>query len=253
MIRIILDGCLGTMGHVITDTFAKSDQVKIVAGVDIRGDQNGSMPYPVYTDWKDVREEADCAVDFAAAPAVDGTVEACAGRKLPLVLGTTGLSEKQLEKVRKLSQTVPLVQSYNFSLGINTMAKIIREITPVLAGAGFDIEIVEKHHNQKADAPSGTAIMLADAANEAENGRYHFVTGRSEVRRKRDPDEIGISSVRGGTIVGAHDVIFAGEDEVLELNHQAFSKAIFARGALAAVLFLRGKKPGYYSMADVIG
>ena len=133
------------------------------------------------------------------------------------------------------------------------MVKIIREITPVLARAGFDIEIVERHHNQKADAPSGTALMLADAANQAENGRYHYVYGRSDVRQKRDPDEIGISSVRGGTYVGVHDVIFAGDDEVLELNHQAFSKAIFAKGALTAVLFLQGKKPGYYTMADVIG
>lgn len=253
MVRIILNGCLGTMGHVITETFAKSAEVKIVAGVDIRADAGAAMPYPAYAAWSEVKEEADCAVDFAVAAATDTTIAACAERRLPLVLGTTGLSDAQLEKVRRLSEQVPLVQSYNYSLGVNTMVKIIREITPVLARAGFDIEIVERHHNQKADAPSGTALMLADAANQAENGRYHYVYGRSDVRQKRDPDEIGISSVRGGTYVGVHDVIFAGDDEVLELNHQAFSKAIFAKGALTAVLFLQGKKPGYYTMADVIG
>ena len=161
---------------------------------------------------------------------------------LALVLATTGLSDEQLAHVQEAGKTIPIVQSYNMSLGINTLAKIVELITPVLADAGFDIEIVERHHRRKLDAPSGTAIMLGNAANKSLNGEYHFVFDRSERREKRDPKEIGFSAVRGGTIVGVHDVIYAGEDEVIELNHQAFSRGVFAKGAVQAAKISAGKR-----------
>ena len=170
-----------------------------------------------------------------------------------LVLATTGLSDEQLAHVQEAGKTIPIVQSYNMSLGINTLAKIVELITPVLADAGFDIEIVERHHRRKLDAPSGTAIMLGNAANKSLNGEYHFVFDRSERREKRDPKEIGIASVRGGSIVGDHDVIFAGEDEVITFSHRAYSKAVFGKGAVQAAKFLCGKQPGLYDMSDVIG
>lgn len=251
MIRVIIHGCNGAMGRMLAQVIANEPEVEIAAGVDVQ--ENPSLPFPVYTSWDACRTEADAVIDFTVAAAVDGVLEACRDRKIPLVLASTGLTEEQFAHVRQVSREIPLVQSYNMSLGINTLAKVLEQITPLLAEAGFDIEIVERHHRRKVDAPSGTALLLADAANQSVDGRYHYVYDRSDVRQKRDPDEIGISSVRGGTIVGVHDVIFAGEDEVIELNHQAFSRAVFAKGAVAAAKFLQKKEPGYYTMRDVIG
>ena len=197
--------------------------------------------------------EADCLIDFSAAPAVERMLDYCVARKLPCVLCTTGLSEEQLAKVKKASEQVAILKSANMSLGINLLLKMLKEATVVLAVADFDIEIVEKHHNQKVDAPSGTALALADSINEELNREYDYVYDRSSRREKRPKKEIGISAVRGGTIVGDHDVIFAGADEVITFSHRAYSKAVFGKGAVQAAKFLAGKSAGMYDMSDVIG
>ena len=177
----------------------------------------------------------------------------CAGTKTPVVLCTTGLSKEQLVKVEETAKKTAVLKSANMSVGINLLIKLLKEAVPALAAAGFDIEIVEKHHNQKLDAPSGTAIALADAVNEAADGGYTYVYDRSQVRQKRGEKELGISAVRGGTIVGDHDVIFAGTDEVVTLEHRAYSRAVFGKGAVQAAKFLAGKPAGLYDMRDVIG
>ncbi|MBQ8639577.1 MAG: 4-hydroxy-tetrahydrodipicolinate reductase [Lachnospiraceae bacterium] len=251
MLRVILNGCNGAMGRVLDQVIAQEADVTVVAGVDLKPDD--SLSYPVFTSLADCNVEADAVIDFTVAAATDAVLEACREKKIPLVLATTGLSKEQLDHVSEAAKEIPLVQSFNMSLGINTLAKVLEQISPLLAEAGFDIEIVERHHRKKVDAPSGTALLLANAANRALDEKCHYVYDRSSVRQKRDPYEIGISAVRGGTIVGVHDVIFAGEDEVIELNHQAFSKAVFAKGAITAAKFLQQKEPGYYTMRDVIG
>ena len=191
-------------------------------------------------------------VDFASPKAVDGLLAYSCKKQVPVVLCTTGLSKEQLAAVEKASQMTAILRSANMSLGVNLLLKLGSDAARVLAGSGFDMEIVEKHHNQKVDAPSGTALALADSMNQAMDGQYAYTCDRSTRREKRNPKEIGISSVRGGSIVGEHDVIFAGRDEVLTLSHTAYSKAIFAKGALEAAKFLAGKKPGMYSMTDVV-
>ena len=191
-------------------------------------------------------------IDFASSKATDALLEQCIAKKLPCVLCTTGLSEEQLKRVEEVSKQVAILKSANMSLGINLLLKLLKDATAVLAPAGFDIEIVEKHHNQKVDAPSGTAIALADSINEELNNEYQYVYDRSQIREKRSKKEIGFSAVRGGTIVGDHDVIFAGSDEVITFNHTAYSKAIFAKGAIQAAKYMAGKPAGYYSMSDVI-
>ena len=196
---------------------------------------------------------ADCLIDFSAAPAVDKMLDYCVSRKLPCVLCTTGLSEEQLQKVKTSSEEVAILKSANMSLGINLLLKMLKEATAVLAAADFDIEIVEKHHNLKVDAPSGTALALADSINEELDQEYVYTYDRSTRREKRPKKEIGISAVRGGTIVGDHDVIFAGADEVITFSHRAYSKAVFGKGAVQAAKFLAGKPAGMYDMADVIG
>ena len=251
MVRIILNGCNGAMGKMLANIIAQDEQAQVVAGIDIT--QAADTPFPVFESIKACDVEADALIDFTVSKITDMVLDQCAQKGLALVLATTGLSDEQLAHVQEAGKTIPIVQSYNMSLGINTLAKIVELITPVLADAGFDIEIVERHHRRKLDAPSGTAIMLGNAANKSLNGEYHFVFDRSERREKRDPKEIGFSAVRGRTIVGVHDVIYAGEDEVIELNHQAFSRGVFAKGAVQAAKFLQGKEPGVYTMREVIG
>ena len=171
---------------------------------------------------------------------------------MPVVVCTTGLSKEQLERVEQLSKSVAVLKSANMSLGINTLFKLVQDAAKVLANAGFDIEIVEKHHNQKLDAPSGTALALADSINEAMDNQYEYIYDRSQKREKRDKKELGLSAVRGGTIVGEHEIIFAGIDEVIEFKHTAYSKAVFAKGSVSAAKFLAGKTAGMYDMRDVI-
>ena len=251
MVRVIMHGCNGRMGQVITEMIAKEAEMEIVAGVDLSDHIQNS--YPVFKSMKDCDVEADVVIDFANAKAVDGLLDVCVERNLPCVLCTTGLSEEQLAHVKGASGKVAILRSANMSMGINLLMKLLKDAANVFAPAGYDIEIVEKHHNQKVDAPSGTAIALADSINEARGGEYEYVYDRSQVRKKRDKKELGISAVRGGTIVGEHEVIFAGIDEVIEFKHTAYSKSVFAKGAVEAAKFLAGKPAGMYDMADVIG
>ncbi len=250
MVRMIMHGCCGAMGRTITELVKEQEDVVIVAGVDLCGGEEKG--YPVYKTLEEVQEEADVVVDFAAAAAVDCLLEYCGAKKLPVVLCTTGLSKEQLEKVSKAAKDTAVLRSANMSLGVNLLLALVQEAARTLAAAGFDMEIVEKHHNQKKDAPSGTALALADSINEAMGSCYHYAYDRSQRHEKRDGKEIGISAVRGGSIVGEHDVIFAGKDEVVTLSHTAYSKAIFGKGAIEAARFLAGKGPGLYAMADVI-
>lgn len=197
--------------------------------------------------------DADVIVDFSVAQAVDGVLAYALKRKMPLVLCTTGLSDKQLEDVKAASSQIPVLRSANMSLGVNTVFKLAAAAAKILGEAGYDIEIVEKHHNKKMDAPSGTALAIADAINEAMDHRYTYKLDRSAERAKREANEIGIQAVRGGTIVGEHEVFYCGQDEVIEIKHTAYSKAIFGKGAIQAARFLKDQKPGMYQMSDVIG
>lgn len=251
MVRMIMHGCNGAMGRTITELVSKQEDIEIVAGID--KNDSVSQAYPVYGSLEDCREEADVIVDFASAAAMDHLLDYCAGKEMPVVLCTTGLSEAQIEKVKETAKKTAVLRSANMSLGINLLLKLVKEAAKTLAAADFDIEIVEKHHNQKLDAPSGTALALADSINEAMDSRYRYEYDRSGRHEKRDKKEIGISAVRGGSIVGEHDVIFAGKDEVVTFSHTAYSKTIFAKGAIEAAKFLAGKTPGLYNMADVIG
>ena len=251
MVKIIMHGCNGHMGHVISGIVEKDPDAEIVAGIDI-ADQ-GKNSYPVFTDIDACQVEADAIIDFSSAKATDKLLEYSAARQIPVVLCSTGLSQEQLAKVEETSRKVAVLKSANMSLGINTLLKLVQDAARVLAAAGFDMEIVEKHHRLKLDAPSGTALALADSINEAMDNQYHYVYDRSQKREKRDDKEIGISAVRGGTIVGEHEIIFAGQDEVIEFKHTAYSKAIFGKGAVEAAKFLAGKPTGRYDMSDVIG
>ena len=250
MTRIIMHGCNGRMGQFITRLAEKEADMEIVAGVDVSNHIQNE--YPVFSSIADCDVEADVVIDFASAKAVDALLDYCVAKKLPCVLCTTGLSGEQLKKVKEASRETAVLKSANMSMGINLLLKLLREAAPVLAAAGFDIEIVEKHHNQKLDAPSGTAVALADAVNGALDNAYEYVYDRSTRREVRPQKEIGISAVRGGTIVGDHDVIFAGTDEVITFSHRAYSREVFAKGALLAAKFLAGKPAGYYDMSDVI-
>ena len=251
MVKIIMHGCNGHMGQVISGIVEKDPDAEIVAGIDI-ADQ-GKNSYPVFTDIDACQVEADAIIDFSSAKATDKLLEYSAARQIPVVLCSTGLSQEQLAKVEETSRKVAVLKSANMSLGTNTLLKLVQDAAKVLAAAGFDMEIVEKHHRLKLDAPSGTALALADSINEAMDNQYHYVYDRSQRREQRPKKEIGISAVRGGTIVGEHEIIFAGQDEVIELKHTAYSRAIFGKGAVSAALYLAGKEAGMYDMSDVIG
>lgn len=250
MLKIIMHGCNGKMGQTISNLIAADEEIEIAAGIDAVDE--GKNPYPVFAKLADCNVAADAVIDFSAAPAVDGLLDYCVERKIPCVLCTTGLSKEQLDRVEQASKEVAILRSANMSLGINMLLQLLKDAAAVLAPAGFDIEIVEKHHNQKVDAPSGTALALADSINEELEKSYRYVYDRSGVRQKRTQKEIGISAVRGGTIVGDHDVIFAGADEVITFSHRAYSKAVFGKGAVQAAKFLAGKPAGMYDMKDVI-
>lgn len=251
MTKIIMHGCNGRMGQTITKLVEEDEGVEIVAGIDSYDGIKNS--YPVFTNIDDCNIEADVIIDFSNASAIDKLIEYCKSKKLPVVLCSTGLSEEQILNVHNASNEIAVLKSGNMSLGINTAMKMLKSISKLLSDAGYDIEIVEKHHNQKLDAPSGTALMLADTINEQLNSEFNYVYDRSTTRNKRDKKEIGISAVRGGTIVGDHTVIFAGPDEVIEITHRAYSRGVFGKGAIEAAKFLSGKTTGFYDMSDVIG
>ena len=245
-----MNGCNGKMGQCITQICAQDPDIEIVAGIDMYDGIKNT--YPVFASLAECTVDADVIIDFSNAKAVDALVDYCVEKKIPVVLCTTGLSEEQLQKVEQAYEKVAILKSANMSLGINTLMELLKMAATVFAPAGFDMEIVEKHHNQKLDAPSGTALALADSMNDALEDAYTYKYDRSQERKKRDKYEIGISAVRGGNIVGEHEVIFAGQDEVIEFKHTAYSKAVFAKGAVEAAKFLNGKGAGHYDMADVI-
>lgn len=251
MVKAIMHGCNGKMGQVITRLAAEDPEIEIVAGIDPH--EVGHNGYPVYGSIFECGIEADVIIDFAASCAVDQLLDYSVKKSIPVVLCTTGLSKAQLDKVEEAAGHVAVLKSANMSLGINTLFKVLQNVAPILSAAGFDIEIVEKHHRLKVDAPSGTALALADSINEAMDNKFEYKFDRSQVREKRTDNEIGISAVRGGTIVGEHEVIFAGEDEVIEFKHTAYSKAVFAKGAIEAAKYLAGKPAGRYTMKEVIG
>ncbi|MDO4318794.1 MAG: 4-hydroxy-tetrahydrodipicolinate reductase [Lachnospiraceae bacterium] len=250
MIRIILRGCNGHMGRVITDIAANDPEAEIVAGIDLTG-QQGTV-YPVYRDLASVNEEADVLIDFSSPKELTELLADAKARKLPLVLCSTGYTPEQLEEIGEAAKEQTLFRSANMSLGVSVVTRLIQSAAAVLMKEGFDAEIVERHHRRKLDAPSGTALALAEALQEVLDEEYACVFDRSGRREQRPVREIGISAVRGGTIVGEHEIIFAGRDEVIEIKHTAYSREIFAKGAVVAAKFLAGKEPGLYSMKDVI-
>ena len=252
MIKAIMHGCNGHMGRVITDIIKNTEGIELVAGVD----KYTKVPndYPVFESIGACDVEADVIIDFSNAAAADELLDYCVEKQVPVVLCTTGLSEEQLEKVEESAKKVAVLKSANMSLGINLLMKILKDATKVLSPAGYDIEIVEKHHNQKLDAPSGTALILADAASSAFSEGRQYVYDRHAVRKPRSKDEIGIHSIRGGTICGDHDVIFAGYNEVITLSHSVSSREVFASGALRAAQYMASVHENrLYTMADVLG
>ncbi len=251
MTKVMMHGCNGKMGQMITGLCAEDDGIEIVAGIDAYTEKENT--YPVFKDIFDCDVNVDVVIDFSNAAAVDRLLDYCVEKQIPCVLCSTGLSPEQLEKVKEASKKVAILKSANMSLGINMLLKLLKEAVATLYPAGFDVEIVEKHHNLKVDAPSGTAIALADSMNEEMDGAFEYVYDRSQVRKQREKKELGISAVRGGTIVGDHDVIFAGSDEVITFSHRAYSKAVFGKGAIQAAKYLAGKPAGLYDMSDVIG
>ena len=250
MIKILMHGCNGKMGRMITEIAKQDQDVEIVAGVDKY--TAVANEYPVFETISECDVDADAVIDFSNAGAVDELLDYCVEKKLPVVLCTTGLSEEQLARVKEVSEKIAVLKSANMSMGINLLLKLLKDAAKVLAPAGYDMELVEKHHNQKLDAPSGTALALADSMNEALGNEYEYVYDRSQVRKKRDVKEIGISAVRAGTIVGEHEVIFAGQDEVITLSHSAASKTVFAVGAVNAAVYLCGKPAGMYDMKQLV-
>lgn len=249
MINIVLSGCNGKMGRVITRLAAEDEECRIVAGFDI----NDYLPntYPVYINPADCKEEADVLIDFSHPSALEGVLAYCKKNSLPAVICTTGLLAEQRAELERTAEEIPVFFSANMSLGINLLIALAKKAAKLLE-SGFDIEIVERHHNQKIDAPSGTALAIADGISEVLSENSEYVYDRHNVRRKRRKNEIGIHAVRGGTIVGDHEIIFAGNDEVIELKHSAASKEVFAVGAVKAAKFMADKPAGMYSMNDLV-
>ena len=248
MIKAILVGCCGKMGGNITNCANNDGQIKIVAGVD---KINTGKDYPVFSDFKDINVDADVIIDFSHISLLDGILNYAKQKNMPVVLATTGYSAEHIEKIKEFSKFIPIFFTFNMSIGVNLLCSLAQKASKILGG-DFDIEIIEKHHNQKIDAPSGTAIMLANAINKEFDDSLNYEYDRHSKRNKRPKNEIGIHSVRGGTIVGEHDVIFAGRDEVITLSHQALSKEVFAVGALRAAKFLINKPSGLYDMNNIM-
>lgn len=248
MTNIILNGCNGKMGFAVTNCVNSREDCEISVGVDLNTAQNSS--YPVVSNINDATN-GDVIIDFSHPSCLTTVLEYAVNNKIPAVIATTGLSDADVENIKAAAKKVPIFFTFNMSLGVNLLVELAKVAQKVLSN-GFDIEIVEKHHNQKIDAPSGTAIMLANALNEAADGKYTYEYDRHAKREKRNANEIGIHSIRGGTIVGDHDIIFAGTDEVVTLSHSAYSKNVFAVGAVNAAIFIKDKEPGLYNMSDLV-
>lgn len=249
MTDIAITGACGRMGRVISELVKERNGCRICGGIDIKGEQYGD--FPIVQKVFELPEKPDVIIDFSHPSALDDLLSYCKMKNVPLVIATTGYSEEETEKIKLAAQQIPVFFTFNMSLGINLLANLAKKAAEVL-GTQFDVEIVEKHHNQKKDAPSGTALMLAEAINEVYKGEKKYVYDRHNVRKARGKEEIGISSIRGGTIVGEHDIIFAGHDEVITLSHSAQSREVFAVGAVNAALFLTEKAAGMYDMSDLL-
>lgn len=248
MIRAILCGASGKMGGFVASAAENDSEISIVAGVD---KVNSGEKFPVFSSFSDINVDADIIIDFSNVALLDSMLDYALSQNIPLVIATTGYTEEQTGKIKKASEKIPIFFTFNMSVGVNLIAALAKKAASIL-GDGFDIEIIEQHHNQKIDSPSGTAIMLANAVNSVFGDSLNYEYDRHSVRRKRPKNEIGIHSVRGGTIVGKHDVIFAGHDEVITISHEAQSKEVFAVGAVRAAKFLYGKKAGLYDMNSMM-
>lgn len=249
MTKIIITGACGKMGKVIQSIVEKRDDCTVVAGVDKYDD--GARPFPVYSTIGEVKEEADVVIDFSNPSLLDELLAYGKETKNALVIATTGFDDCQKKMIEEASKECPIFFTYNYSLGINLLANLAKKATQLL-GNEFDIEIVEQHHNQKIDAPSGTALMLADAIAEEFDKPMKYEYDRHSKREKRTRDEIGIHAIRGGTIVGEHEIIFAGRDEIITLSHSARSKEVFAVGAVNAAVYMTGKEAGMYDMGELV-
>lgn len=249
MINLIISGCNGKMGGVISRLALDDENIKVVCGFDINTDKK--YGYDVFATPEEFEGKADVIIDFSHPLMTEKVLKYAENTNTPVVVATTGLSEEQRENLNKAAEKTAVFFSANMSLGVNLLIELVSQAAKVLEEK-FDIEIIEKHHNQKIDAPSGTALAIADAINEALANKKEYVYDRHSVRKKRSETEIGMHTVRGGTIVGEHDVIFAGNDEIIELKHTAMSKEIFAVGAISAAKFMAGKEKGFYSMKDIL-
>jgi len=248
MIKILINGALGRMGKKVYEATLNEEGLTAVCGVDIKGDLSNPL-FPVYDSFACVDKEVDVLIDFSAPASLDNIIAFVKERKIPAVLCATGYTESDMDKVKALSKEVAIFRSANMSLGVNVLVDLVKKAANALYG--FDIEIIEKHHNKKVDAPSGTAVMLADAIKKEQPEKF-CVYGREGIVGKRNANEIGVHAVRGGNIVGDHDVIFAGENEVVTLSHQAFDRAVFATGAVRAAKYIYNKCAGIYDMTDLL-
>lgn len=249
MINILMSGCNGKMGQVITRLSEQYEDLRIAAGYDIN--DNGKNSYPVFTKLEKCNVDIDVIIDFSNPDALESILGFATSKKIPIIVATTGTSQAQKKLIENASKSIPVFFSANMSLGVNLLIDLVKKAAKILE-TNFDIEIIEKHHNQKLDAPSGTALAIADSINSALEQKQEYIYDRHSRRKKRSKTEIGIHAVRGGTIVGEHSVIFAGADEVIEINHSAMSKDIFGTGALRAARFMYKKTPGMYSMDDLL-
>lgn len=251
MVKVAINGYLGAMGQVIAEEIKKDEKMSLVAGIDTEYIENDKNNITVYDDIFNLKENVDLIIDFSHPSSLDPMLKYAVDNNISLVIGTTGLEKNDIEKMNDASNKIAIFYSANMSLGVNLLLSLVKKSASVL-GDNFDIEIIEKHHNKKIDAPSGTAYMIADSINEAFNKPKNYVFNRQDKSERRSKDEIGIHSIRGGTIVGEHTTIFAGPDEVIEISHNASSKRVFAQGALKAGTFIIQKNNGFYNMNHLI-
>lgn len=250
MTNIVICGANGKMGQTIYRCVRNRDDCKIIGGVDLNTEKYAD--FPIYSSVSELPEKPDVIIDYSHPSCLSSLLEYCKTNGTPVVLATTGYSDEQISEIKKAASQIPVFFSWNMSLGINLLVELAKKATAIL-GDKFDIEIVEKHHNQKIDAPSGTALMIANAINETRNNEMNYVYDRHSQRKKREDNEIGIHSVRGGTIVGVHEVLFAGNDETITISHSAASKTVFAEGSVNAAIFIKNKEAGLYDMNSIIG
>lgn len=249
MTKIVICGANGKMGHTVASCIEAREDCKVIAGIDSY--TKVYSDFPIVETPAELTEKPDVIIDFSNPSSLDELLEYAFTNNVALVLATTGYSDEQIDKIKAAAEQIPVFFTFNMSLGINLLVQLAKTAVSVL-GDQFDIEVVEKHHNLKIDAPSGTAIMIANAINETRDNKYHYVYDRHARRMKREKTEIGMHAIRGGTIVGEHDVIFAGRDEVITLSHSAQSKGVFAVGAVNAAVFVAGKEPGLYDMQQLV-